>query len=208
MLLYENVRIQLVDTPAITDQDVQTRLFSLLRNADLLLLVVDLSMDPLAETEELLEEMNRWGYRIMGPSDEPDPDDHRVQKRALLVGNKVDLEDAEVALEFLEELQGHQIPVCGVSADTGHGLTDLAEAIFSSMSMIRVYLKPPGGPPDYDAPVVVGKGDTLENAAQSLHKDWTRKLKYAMLWGSGKFDGQRVGRDYMLADGDVIELHG
>ena len=208
MLLYENVRIQLVDTPALTDRDVQTRLFSLLRNADLLLMVVDLSGDPLEETDELLAEMNRWGYRIMGPDEKPDPEDHRVQKRGLLVGNKADAEDAEVALEFLQELHGHQFPVLGVSAATGQGLAGLAEAIYSSMSIIRVYLKPPGGPPDYDAPVVVGKGDTLEYAAQSLHKDWTRKLRYALLWGSGKFDGQRVGRDYILSDGDVIELHG
>ena len=56
--------------------------------------------------------------------------------------------------------------------------------------------------------MVVGKGDTLEYAAQSLHKDWARKLKFAMLWGSGKFDGQRIGRDYILSAGDVIELHG
>ena len=208
MLLYENVRIQIVDTPALTDRDVQTRLFSLLRNADLLLMVVDLSIDPLAETDELLEEMDRWGYRIMGPDEEPDPEDHRVQKRGILVGNKADVEDAEVALEFLEELHGDKFPVLGVSAVTGQGLAGLTEAIYSSMGMIRIYLKPPGGPPDYDAPVVVGKGDTLESAAQSLHKDWARKLKFAMLWGSGKFDGQRVGRDYILSEGDVIELHG
>ena len=208
MLLYENVRIQLVDTPALTDQDVQTRLFSLLRNADLLLMVVDLAGDPMQETEELLAELNSWGYRIMGPGEEPDPEDHRVQKRGLLVGNKVDVENAEVALEFLQELRGQQFPVLGVSAVTGQGLAGLAQAIYISMSMIRVYLKAPGGPPDYDAPLVVGQGDTLEYAAQALHKDWARKLRYALLWGSGKFDGQRVGRDYVLAEGDVIELHG
>ena len=91
------------------------------------------------------------------------------------------------------------------SSETPAGLT---EAIYSSMGMIRIYLKPPGGPPDYDAPVGVGKGDTLEYAARSLHKDWARKLKFARLWGSGKFDGQRIGRDYILSEGDVIELHG
>ena len=207
MLLHENVRIQLVDTPALSDKDVQTRLFSLLRNADLLIMVVDLSIDTLDETDELLAEMNRWGYRLMGPGDEPEPEDHRVQKRALLVGNKADVGDGDVALEFLQELHAHQFPVLGVSAVTGQGLSGLTEAIYSSMSMIRVYLKPPGGPPDYEAPVVVGRGDTLEYAAQSLHKDWARKLKFAMLWGSGKFDGQRVGRDYILSEGDVIELH-
>ena len=48
----------------------------------------------------------------------------------------------------------------------------------------------------------------VEDAAISVHKDWARKFKFALLWGSGKHDGQRVGRDYVLEDGDVIELHG
>ena len=32
-------------------------------------------------------------------------------------------------------------------------------------------------------------------------------LKFARIWGSGVFDGQQVGPDHELADGDVIELH-
>ena len=124
------------DGSFLTDKDVQTRLVSLLRNADLLLLVVDLSGDPLEETDELLAELDRWGYRILGPNEEPDPEDHQVQKRGLLVANKLDVEDGEVALEFLQELHSHQFPVLGVSAATGQGLDALAEAIFSSMNII------------------------------------------------------------------------
>ena len=208
MLRYQNVRIQLVDTPALNDRDVQTRLFSLLRNADLLLIVVDLSVDPMIEAEEVLLELDRWGYRVLGPHEEPDPEDHRVQKQCLLVGNKADAEDADVVLELLQELYGQEIPIVGVSAATGQGLPDLAESIYTALNKVRVYLKAPGGQPDYNEPLVVDRGNTVEEAAQSLHKDWTRKLKYALLWGSGKFDGQRVGRDYIPADGDVIELHG
>ncbi|HDM08667.1 MAG TPA: TGS domain-containing protein, partial [Candidatus Omnitrophica bacterium] len=33
------------------------------------------------------------------------------------------------------------------------------------------------------------------------------KLKYARIWGSAKFDGQRVPRDYVLQDRDIIEFH-
>jgi ribosome-interacting GTPase 1 len=68
-------------------------------------------------------------------------------------------------------------------------------------------LKARGSQPDYDAPQVLTAGSRVEDAAVSVHKDWTRKFKYALLWGSGKYDAQRVGRDYVLADGDVIELH-
>jgi ribosome-interacting GTPase 1 len=206
MLKYQNVRIQLVDTPAINDREVQTRLFSLLRNADLLLVVLDLSGDPLSEAEEVLAELEQWGYRLLEKGQEPDPDDPRVQKSALLVGNKADVAGAEVAFEFLRELYGHQFPVVQVSAVTGTGLAELGEVIFAALDKVRVYLKAPGTQPDYDSPLVLSRGSAVADAAQSLHKDWNRKLRYAQLWGSGKFEGQRVGRDYVLLDGDVLEL--
>lgn len=208
MLPYQNVHIQLVDTPAINDRDVQTRLFSLLRNADLLLLTVDLSMDPLSEAEELLAELEQWGYRLLGEADEPDPEDHQVQKRALLVGNKADLEDSDVAFELLQELYTNRFPMALVSAATGIGSEGLGEKIFAALRKLRVYLKAPGITPDLSHPQVLDRASTVQDAADSLHKDWGRKLKYALLWGSGKFDGQRVGRDQVLADGDIIELHG
>ena len=51
------------------------------------------------------------------------------------------------------------------------------------------------------------KGSTVENVALSVHKDFARKLKYAKIWGSGKFTGQMVKRDDPVNEGDVIELH-
>ena len=31
--------------------------------------------------------------------------------------------------------------------------------------------------------------------------------QFAKVWGSARFDGQRVERDHVLEDGDVVELH-
>lgn len=50
-------------------------------------------------------------------------------------------------------------------------------------------------------------GSTVKNAAEDVHKDFKAKLKYAVVWGSGKFDGQRVSQDHVLKDNDIIELH-
>ena len=90
----------------------------------------------------------------------------------------------------------------------GTGLETLSEEIFKSLNKVRVYTKSPTGQPDYDTPIVMARGSTTADAAERLHREWREKLKYALLWGSAKFDGQRVGRDYVLSDGDVIELHG
>jgi ribosome-interacting GTPase 1 len=43
--------------------------------------------------------------------------------------------------------------------------------------------------------------------AKSVHKDFSLKLKYARIWGKGKYQGQKVNRDYELQDEDIIELH-
>jgi hypothetical protein len=56
-------------------------------------------------------------------------------------------------------------------------------------------------------PVVVKKGSTVEEVAESIHKDFRSKLKYALVWGSGKFDGQQVKRHHVLQEGDIVELH-
>lgn len=208
MLQFENVRIQLVDTPAINDRDMQTRLFSLLRNSDVLILVVDLCADPLQQAQEAITELQNWGYKLLGKDEVPDPEEPRVQKRVVLVGSKGDEEGALDQFELLQAQYGSRFPVVLVSALEEVGLEELAQKVFKALDKVRVYTKAPGGEPDYNYPIVLTAGSTVEDAAEHLHKDWKRKLKYAVLWGSGKFEGQRVGRDYVLADGDVIELHG
>jgi hypothetical protein len=41
-----------------------------------------------------------------------------------------------------------------------------------------------------------------------VHKDFVRRFDYARVWGlSAKFEGQRVGLNHLLKEGDVIELH-
>jgi len=43
--------------------------------------------------------------------------------------------------------------------------------------------------------------------AAHVHHDFLERLKFARVWGHGKFEGQMVNKDYLLADKDVIELH-
>ncbi len=208
MLRHENVKIQLVDTPAINDRDIQGQLFSLLRNTDLLLVVLDLSGDPLTEADEVFSELDRFSYRLLGCDDILDPEDPLIQKPALIVGTKADEPDAEVAFELLQELYSTRFPMLAVSALEETRLEELARAIFGTLGRVRVYLKAKGSEPDMKDPLVLARGSMVEDAAVLVHKDWLRRFKYASLWGSGKFGGQRVGRDYVLSDGDIIELHG
>jgi uncharacterized protein len=72
---------------------------------------------------------------------------------------------------------------------------------------VRVYTKAPGKPAEMDRPFTVRRGATVLDVARLVHKDIAESLRYARAWGHGVFDGQQVGPEHVLADGDVIELH-
>ena len=66
MMKFENLQIQLVDTPPIQLDHVEPGFSNLLRNADALLLVVDLTEDPLFQMEILLEVLKEMRIRVGG----------------------------------------------------------------------------------------------------------------------------------------------
>ena len=208
MLPFENVLFQLVDTPALNALDVQTRLFGLLRNTDLLLVTVNLEGDPLKEMDQINGLLHQWGYSLLEEGEAIDHEGSRIQKLSIILGNKADADGAEEKFQKLERVYGRKFTVIKLSCLDGTGLDDVGCQAFMYLNKVRVYTKSPSGQPDFNTPIVIAKGSTTSDVAQRLHKEWREKLKYALLWGSAKFDGQRVGRDYVLADGDVIELHG
>jgi ribosome-interacting GTPase 1 len=206
MMEYENVQIQLVDLPAITAPEVSSWLPNVVKNADLLLIVVDLAQDPLAQLEAALEWLAK--HRIAASDEFKEPPAGMTHvKRALVIANKVDCEETQQKLGSLVSGCGSRFPVVTVSARHGNGLEQLRETVYQALDIVRVYTKPPGGKADLTEPSVVRRGSTVEDLAGTVHKDFARNLKYAQVWGSGKFDGQRIRRDYILQDGDIIELH-
>ena len=50
-------------------------------------------------------------------------------------------------------------------------------------------------------------GATVVDAARTIHHELAESCAGARVTGpSAKFAGQRVGRDHVLADGDVLEI--
>ena len=94
-----------------------------------------------------------------------------------------------------------------MSAETGDGLDALGPFLFKALQVVRVYTKTPGKQADDDKPFTVRRGDTVLDVAKLVHKDIARGLKFARMWGSEVFDGQQVGPDHLVADGDIVELH-
>jgi len=207
MMAFENVQIQLIDTPPLGEQPPEWWLLNIIRRADALLIVVDLSQDALAQIDALVAVLNEKNIRLGQPKDATTDEESTVSyKKALIAGNKADLDPGSNNFWALQSRYGEQIPTIAITATTGR-LDELKQKIFQLLDVIRVYTKEPGGKPDMTDPIILERGSTLEMAAASIHKSFAQRMKYARIWGSGKFDGVAVKRDHILQDGDIIELH-
>jgi ribosome-interacting GTPase 1 len=199
-------QIQLIDTPPLNKEYVESAMMDLIRRADLVLMVLDLQADPLGELEyalSLLEE-----YRIAPIIfEERYAEEPRYRSLPfLIVVNKNDDPDTDEDFEILCELLEDDWQIIAISTSTGRNLERLKTAVFDSLDIARIYSKPPGSDADLSAPFVIKKGTTVEELAGKIHKDFYNQLKSARIWGSGTFEGQLVGRDHILEDGDIVEL--
>lgn len=206
MMKFENIQIQLVDTPPVTGRDSRTWVNNIARNADLVAIVVDLSAHPTEQVETTLQELESMGI-VPTTSDSPEATIGRRQREMVIIGNKSDLDASNANQHELNSRYGAGFPVIVVSAKEGNGLKEVRSRLFEALDIIRVHTKTPGAKADLSDPVILKRGSTLKDAAESVHKDFRHKLKFALIWGSGKFDGQRVGPQHALQDGDIIELH-
>jgi ribosome-interacting GTPase 1 len=208
MMDWEDVRVQLIDTPPITAEYLEGYLSSMVRAADGCLLVLDLADDdgPFA-AEVVLDHLARVKTVLTGqpPAHADDPTVEYV--KTILVANKADAEGADGRLEVVREMFADRFPIQVIAAETGQGLEELRTAVYRSLDVIRVYSKRPGKPADLESPFTCPAGSTVAQMAELVHRDFAEKLKSARVWGTGVFDGQTVTRDHVLHDKDVVELH-
>jgi small GTP-binding protein len=207
MMEFENIQIQLIDTPPLASQPVEFWLPPILRRTDALLVVTDLTDAPLAQIETVMTHLESMKIGIGENKTEEEPGKVLAQQKALIIGNKIDLDNTSENYSALHDKYKEQFPIVAISAIEGVGLEELKLKTYQMLDIIRVYTKTPGQKPDFTDPIILDRGSTLEDAAASVHKEFRAKLKYARIWGSGKHDGVMAKRDHTLQDGDVVELH-
>ena len=207
MMPFEDIQVQLVDTGPIADNRLEPYHVNLLRNADLLLPVLDLgAADPNGDFEQLVQTM--MGAKIELVAELPDnvPEYGVKPKAVLVVVNKYDVDEDDILMDEVRKRQkGYDLHP--VSAVLEQGIEDLRKAVIKRLGIVRIYSKIPGKPPDMNKPFVVPRNSTVLDVAMQVHKEFAENLRYARIWGSERFDGQKVQRDYKVSDKDVIELH-
>jgi len=264
MLQYKDIQIQLVDMPGLIEgvslgKGMGGPLISAIRAVDVIVIIVDLSVDPLKDLELILRELEAKGLRInkkvpnieiqklptggieiigenflVGCNSQDvkkvlqeervhnaiitikEPvtltdifevlDSSLEYKKAIIVGTKGDLPGSKEGLQKLES-NVTNFKIIPVSAINNVNLDILPAEIFSILDIIRVYTRSPGGQIDNEAmPMKINS--TALDAAKKVHKNLYKNFKFARVWGeSAKFDGQRVGPEHILRDGDIIEIH-
>jgi len=207
MANFENIQFQLIDTPPVPTEFVDPGLSDLLRRTDIIVVMVDIRADPIQQTEDVMSFLN--GLRIYPPNVPIAADLKKAPfiKKVLLLVNKVDNELDEEDYRAFLELCELPLPSIPVSVLAGYNLSGFLKEIYGMASLIRVYTKSPGKEPDLSSPFVLLKDSTLEELAEQIHKDFVTKLKFAKVWGRSVFDGQMIQRDYVLQDGDIVEIH-
>jgi len=208
MMPFEDVQVQLVDTPAVAAQHTESYMSNLVRNSDGVLVVLDPTADDVDESmaacRALLERARVW------PRTRPLPCDASpllVVRPVYVLVSKADLDADGTFTALARESIDGDLPVLKVSAQHGEGLEDLRRTLFADLGRIRIYAKEPGKKPDYQRPFVLPAGATVYDLAKAVHKEIAEHLKFARIWGHARFDGQQVDRDHELGDRDVVELH-
>jgi small GTP-binding protein len=185
------VLVQLVEIPGLLEGAGRDRgggraLLGVLRGADVIVFCHDLS----APTETLCEVLAELELA-------------EISRRSILAATKLD-DAAPEALERLER-EFPEFEVVAVSVLDDASLERLSAAIWSLTGLVRIFLRHNAGVDD--EPVALSPPATVADVARSIHHELEAQCRGARVWGpSARFEGQRVGREHVFADRDVVEI--
>ncbi|KPJ59730.1 MAG: hypothetical protein AMJ46_10295 [Latescibacteria bacterium DG_63] len=210
MMQFEDIQIQLIDTPPVMEGSVEQWFVQLVMNADAVLLVLDVASPSVLKELEMVKQQLALNTILLWDfpnTRSPQSSEQMCIKKTLVLGNKTDLGPPTEAIQLLTETLGENTKLILFSAAGTSAVDLLKRQLFEMLELVRIYTKVPGKKPDLGKPFVLKGGSTILDVATLVHKDFRANLKSARIWGSGAFDGQYVQRDHVVEDGDVIELH-
>jgi ribosome-interacting GTPase 1 len=205
MMPYEDIQIQLVDLPPVSEM-TESWVYNIIRLTDLVLWMVDLSEQTAdVQINQIIKQLEEHHIQLV-PEGEKRPQGTVARKTALIVGSKVDrvndLQRWEQVLRSIpDSFHAVQLSYQPESVEA------FKKKVFEALKIIRVYTKTPGKSIDYEKPYILSGGASVADAACIIHHDLAEQMKFARIWGSEKYEGQRVTRDHALSDRDVIEIH-
>ncbi len=136
--------------------------------------------------------------------------DNRVYLPSITVVNKVDLIDQSYADTMRSNLRSYDVDpddAIFISAEKDRGLDAFVERLWEELGLIRIYMDKPGRGVDYEDPLILREGDTVDDGLRRLGGTLDERFRFARVTGpSAKHDEQQVGRDHELRDEDVLRV--
>ncbi len=205
MMPYEDIKIQLIDTPPLTEEGIPGPFLNTIRNGNMLLLFTDLGSEDCVDQLQLL--LNFLQEKRLLRDKVSDAGIAFTEEDCQVIGSKSDLDNSNQRLTIIKELITDCPEILPISVENNNNIKKLRTLIFQKLGIIRVYAKSPGKKADKERPFVLKKGSTVIDFAREVHRDIVANLKEARVWGSARFDGQAVSQDYQLKDKDIVELN-
>ena len=203
MLEFENITFQIVDLPPISSQYTENWVPSVIRVSDLVLLTI--ANDEIDELDSILDYLEKSKIKLVTSIKVRDYQSPVVRLPTIILVTKLDLPDSSENVTLLKEIYGDYLIFPIPQQQDGLVMT-LGKLLYKFFDFVRIYTKAPGKEAQMDRPIVFQRGASVLDAAREIHKDFAESLRYARVWGKKTFDGQRVQRDYILDEGDIIEF--
>ncbi len=204
--IFEEYHIQMIDTPPLDREYIEPELIDLIKSSDLIILMVDLLDNPIEQFQNSIALLNNFRiYSDHQPVEGLEKTPYRFPM--LIAVNKDDDPRIDEDYEVLNELLHEDWKLVPISVARGLNLSRLIKESLDMLKLIRVYSKQPGKPADMKMPFILREGNTINDFAMRVHKDFFENLKSARVWGKNVFDGQPAARGHILSDGDIVELH-
>ena len=208
MMDYKDIKIQLIDTPSLNSDYIDTGMFDLIRRSDMILCLVDIQADAIDQLNRSIAILK--DHKIVPKRLRHLYQEHRnIQFLPTIIGlNKFDDNSFQENIEIFEAfLDDQEWPIVDCSALNNNNMDALKQMIFDRLEIVRVYAKSPGKPVDKTAPFVLKKNSNVGDFASKVHKDIEKNMKTAKVWRVGVFDGQTVQKDHILHDDDIVEIN-
>ncbi len=197
MMDFEDVQVQLIDTPPLTPATLEGWLLQMMAQGDVVLLVFDVNdPDLLEQTDFLLGLLSDRGIpKEEGP-------------KLVVLAGKMDQAGADQNLQVWEELFSERLHAHPFSVRDPGMVEELRERLFRRLDVVRVYTKRPGHPVEANAaPYLLKRGATVIDAAGNVHKDFASSFRFARIWRSPDRNGQMIDRHETIQDRDLLEIH-
>ncbi len=197
MIEYENVQIQLIDTPPLYEDFHPPWLLAIGRSSDILIGVIDGRKGENSLTH-LLKHLKEG--KIFLQTKIVYQGEELLPKSGFIFVTRAE----QKTLEELKRKYEERLNIIEFSLSGNYQA--VKKKIYDSLGVIRIYTKPPGKDADFTTPVILEKGATAQDAAYEIHKDFAERMKYTRLW-RGDYNPRQVGSDELLEEGDIIEFH-